>query len=168
VDPDVPLPSEVNDSITQFNIYLAEDPEGTNRQQLASVPLGTNSYFIPLETPKLDHTHILIHSANNVTEQRTPAVPKTRDAAGRTNGGDGEFTAHLISTVQRLFATEDLSKLGSGRDRLKRDDETRIQTPTRTNQGVLDLYLTNSYLEGLSPPIFGLVHSWIQDPGFRF
>ena len=69
------VPPAVNDSITQFNIYLAEDEGGTNRQQLASIPLGTNSYFIPLETPKLDHEWILIHSANNVSEQRTPAVP---------------------------------------------------------------------------------------------
>ncbi|CAE7198832.1 unnamed protein product [Symbiodinium sp. CCMP2592] len=64
--------SEVSD----YLVYLAEDPAGRNRSLVGVVEVGTHDFAVPPDTPLLSFTHLTIFARSELVEQTTPmALP---------------------------------------------------------------------------------------------
>ncbi|CAE7216619.1 unnamed protein product, partial [Symbiodinium sp. CCMP2456] len=64
-------PSDFSEVI-DYEVYLAEDSNGTNRSYLGNVSVGTNSFDVPAETGLQSFSHLVVYTRSPLVEQSTP------------------------------------------------------------------------------------------------
>ncbi|CAE6912196.1 unnamed protein product [Symbiodinium natans] len=66
--------------VIRYNVYLSENAYGQGRQYLGNVSVGIYEFFIPLDTPLYNHTHLLVYSESTLAEMTTPAALELIDS----------------------------------------------------------------------------------------
>ncbi|CAE7790257.1 unnamed protein product, partial [Symbiodinium sp. CCMP2456] len=66
--------------VIRYNVYLSENAYGHGRQYLGNVSVGIYEFFIPLDTPLHNHTHLLVYSESTLAEMTTPAALELIDS----------------------------------------------------------------------------------------
>eukprot|EP00929_Paragymnodinium_shiwhaense_P012941 TRINITY_DN120814_c0_g1_i1.p1 TRINITY_DN120814_c0_g1~~TRINITY_DN120814_c0_g1_i1.p1 ORF type:complete len:2619 (+),score=458.28 TRINITY_DN120814_c0_g1_i1:635-7858(+) len=58
--------------VTHYLVYLADTSYGANRTHLGTVPVGTNTLFVPINTTLYTWTYITVYAQSSLVEQTTP------------------------------------------------------------------------------------------------